>query len=108
MSLARISAIVGACLAALLSGCSGGSDGIVLGFSQAGTQGVWRTANSNSIKAAAESSGIRLQFADAGSAQEEQIGAIRSFIAQRVDVIAFTPVVETGWDAVLKLSLIHI
>ena len=102
MSLARILAIVGACLAALLGGCSGGSDGIVLGFSQAGTQGVWRTANSNSIKAAAESSGIQLRFMDAGSAQEEQIGAIRSFIAQRVDVIAFTPVVETGWDAVLK------
>jgi simple sugar transport system substrate-binding protein len=102
MSLARILAIVGACLAALLSGCSGGSDSIVLGFSQAGTQGVWRTANSNSIKAAAESSGIQLQFADAGNAQEEQIGAIRSFIAQRVDVIAFTPVAETGWDTVLK------
>src|SRR5262245_4207069 len=78
MSLARILAIVGACLAALLSGCSGKSDGIVLGFSQAGTPGAWRTANSESIKSAAGSSGVQLHFSDAGTAQEEQVAAIRS------------------------------
>ena len=76
MSLARVLAIVGACLAALLSGCSGQSDGIVLGFSQAGMQGIWRTANTESIKEAAEKSGIQLHFTDAGSEQEEQIVAI--------------------------------
>lgn len=102
MSLAKILAIVGACLATLLCGCSGQGDAIVLGFSQAGIQGGWRTANSESIRAAAEKSGIQLRFADAGSGQEEQIVALRSFITQRVDVIAFTPVVETGWDAVLR------
>src|SRR5690606_29269015 len=31
-----------------------------------------------------------------------QIKAIRSFIAQRVDVIAFSPVVESGWETVLR------
>ncbi|MCA3788665.1 ABC transporter substrate-binding protein, partial [Burkholderia sp.] len=30
-----------------------------------------------------------------------QIRAIRSFIAQKVDVIAFSPVVESGWEPVL-------
>ena len=102
MSLAKILAIVGGCLAALLCGCSGKDDAIVLGFGQAGLQGTWRTANSDSIKAAAEQSGIQLRFADTVSEQDEQITALRSFIAQRVDVIAFTPVVETGWDAVLR------
>lgn len=102
MSLAKILAIVGACVAALLCGCSGKGDSIVLGYSQAGMQGAWRTANSESIKAAAATSGIQLHFADTGNEQAEQIVALRSFIAQRVDVIAFTPVVETGWDAVLQ------
>jgi simple sugar transport system substrate-binding protein len=102
MSLAKTLAIVFVCLAAFLCGCSSKNDSIVLGFSQAGMQGVWRTANSDSIKEAAEKSGIQLHFMDAGAEQEQQIGAIRSFIAQRVDVIAFTPIVETGWDTVLQ------
>jgi simple sugar transport system substrate-binding protein len=84
-----------------LCGCSQKNDALVLGFSQAGEEGAWRTANSESIKAAAEMSGIQLRFADAASGQEEQIVVLRSFIAQGVDVIAFTPVSETGWDAVL-------
>jgi ABC-type sugar transport system substrate-binding protein len=99
MSLAKMLAI--ACLA-VLCGCSGKGDSIVLGFSQAGMPGAWRTANSESIKAAAGQSGVQLHFADTGSAQEEQIVALRSFIARKVDVIAFTPVVETGWDTVLR------
>ncbi|WP_348648554.1 ABC transporter substrate-binding protein [Cryobacterium breve] len=44
----------------------------------------------------------RLKFSDAQQKQENQIKAIRSYITQGVDVIAFSPVVETGWDAVLK------
>jgi len=100
MSLAKMLAI--ALLAAALCACSGKGDSIVLGFSQAGMRGPWRSANSESIKAAAEQNGIQLQFADTGDVQEEQITALRSFIAQKVDVIAFTPAVETGWDAVLR------
>jgi galactofuranose transport system substrate-binding protein len=99
MSLPRMLAI--ACLA-VLCGCSGKSNSIVLGFSQAGVPGTWRTANSESIKTAAEQSGVQLHFADTVSGQDEQIAALRSFIAQKVDVIAFTPIVETGWDAVLR------
>jgi hypothetical protein len=41
-------------------------------------------------------------FSDAQQKQENQIKALRSFIAQKVDVIAFAPVVESGWDTVLK------
>jgi galactofuranose transport system substrate-binding protein len=99
MSLAKMLAI--ACLA-LLCGCSGNGDPIVLGFSQSGLPGAWREANSESIRAAAGKSGIQLHFADTASGQEEQIVALRSFIAKKVDVIAFTPAVETGWEAVLR------
>jgi len=75
---------------------------IVLGFSQIGAESEWRTANTESIKASAQTAGIELKFSDAQQKQENQIKAIRSFIQQKVDVIAFSPVVETGWDAVLQ------
>ena len=75
---------------------------LTMGFSQVGAESEWRTANSASIKAAAKEAGITLKFADAQQKQENQVKAIRSFIAQKVDVIAFSPVVESGWDTVLK------
>ncbi|MFF5492592.1 ABC transporter substrate-binding protein [Streptomyces aquilus] len=81
---------------------SGGSKKIVLGFSQVGSESGWRTANSESVKSAAKDAGYTLKFSDAQQKQENQISAIRSYIAQKVDVIAFSPVVVTGWDAVLK------
>ena len=67
-----------------------------VGFSQIGAESGWRTANTDSIKAEAAKRGIDLQFADAQQKQENQIKALRSFVAQGVDVIAFSPVVETG------------
>ncbi|GAA2600395.1 ABC transporter substrate-binding protein [Winogradskya consettensis] len=94
-----------------LSGCggddgdsgSGGGDGkLVLGFSQVGAESGWRTANTKSIQESAASAGVELKFSDAQGKQENQIKAIRNFITQRVDVIAFSPVVESGWDTVLK------
>ena len=75
---------------------------IVLGFSQVGAESEWRTANTNSIKQAAADADINLKFSDAQQKQENQIKAIRSFIAQHVDVISFSPVVETGWETVLQ------
>jgi len=61
-----------------------------------------RTANTKSIQDSATAAGITLKFSDGQQKQENQIKAIRSYIAQKVDVIAFSPVVESGWDAVLK------
>src|SRR5215470_19033250 len=75
---------------------------ITLGFAQIGAESEWRTANTKSIKEAAEAAGIDLKFSDAQQKQENQIKAIRAFIAQKVDVIAFSPVVETGWEPVLE------
>jgi ABC-type sugar transport system substrate-binding protein len=74
---------------------------IVVGFSQIGAESGWRSANTDSIRSEAAKRGIDLRFADAQQKQENQIKALRSFIAQGVDVIAFSPVVETGWQPVL-------
>jgi ABC-type sugar transport system substrate-binding protein len=75
---------------------------LTIGFSQVGAESEWRTANTASIKDAAKKDGVTLKFADAQQKQENQVKAIRSFIAQRVDLIAFSPVVESGWDTVLR------
>jgi galactofuranose transport system substrate-binding protein len=103
-----LSAVAGVAALSLLAACSGGGpsteggDGkIVMGFSQVGAESGWRTANTKSIQEAAAAAGIELKFSDAQQKQENQIKAIRSFIQQKVDVIAFSPVVETGWDTVL-------
>src|SRR5678815_4434703 len=77
-------------------------DQIVLGFSQIGAESEWRTANTNSITQAAADAGITLKFSDGQQKQENQIKAIRAFIAQKVDVIAFSPVVASGWGTVLR------
>lgn len=74
---------------------------IVLGFSQLGDESTWRSQNSRSIINAAKEAGIKIMFDDAMQDPENQIKAIRSFIAYKVDVIAFSPLVETGWDTVL-------
>nr|HRM58608.1 substrate-binding domain-containing protein [Megamonas funiformis] len=84
------------------SGAAKDGKEITIGYSQLGAESEWRTAQTESIKQAAKDAGINLQFSDAQQKQENQIKAIRSFIAQGVDLIAFTPIVETGWDTVLQ------
>jgi galactofuranose transport system substrate-binding protein len=106
MGITRRTAIAGllsASLAALFSLSSTAADKpITLGFAQIGAESEWRTANSESIKSSAKEAGINLKFSDAQQKQENQIKALRSYIAQKVDVIAFSPVVETGWGTVLR------
>jgi len=75
---------------------------LVVGFSQIGAESAWRTAESNSIRQEAERRGVILKFSDAQQKQENQIKALRSFIAQGVDAIILAPVVETGWEPVLR------
>ena len=90
-----------------LSGCAGkqetGGDkaSVVVGFSQLGSESSWRIANTVSMEEAAKEAGYGLMMENANQKQEKQIDAIRSFIAYRVDVIVFSPIVETGWDNVL-------
>ena len=77
-------------------------DLIVVGFSQLGSESMWRTGNTASIQnALSKENGFFLQFHNARQKQENQIKAIRSFISQRVDYIVFAPVMEEGWETVL-------
>jgi simple sugar transport system substrate-binding protein len=73
-----------------------------VGFSQVGAESAWRTAETESIKSEAQKRGVNLKFSDAQGKQENQIRAVRSFIAQGVDAIILAPVVETGWGPVLQ------
>jgi galactofuranose transport system substrate-binding protein len=108
--LKKITAAAGVVLLSALTACgsggstssSSGDDKITMGFAQVGAESGWRTANTKSIQDEAKAAGIELKFSDAQQKQENQIKAIRSYIQQKVDVIAFSPVVETGWDAVLE------
>ena len=114
--LKKITTAAAAVLLAALTACGSGGSGdagssgapkadgdgkITMGFAQVGAESGWRTANTKSIQEEAAAAGVDLKFSDAQQKQENQIKAIRSYIQQKVDVIAFSPVVETGWDAVL-------
>ena len=79
-----------------------GDPGLLLGFSQIGSESAWRIGNTNDIEEQAANYGINLMFENANQKQENQIAAIRRFIAYKVDVIAFSPIVEEGWDNVLQ------
>ncbi len=74
---------------------------IVVGFAQTGAESAWRTANTQSMKDEAAKRGIVLKFSDGQGKQENQIAAVRNFIAQGVDVIDIDPLVEAGWGPVL-------
>src|SRR5204862_439601 len=73
-----------------------------IGFSQIGSESGWRAAETSVSKQEATKRKVNLKIADAQQKQENQIKAIRSFIAQNVDAIFLAPVVSTGWDSVLK------
>lgn len=93
--------------ALVIAGCgSGASDGpdedqLTIGFSQVGSESGWRSSFTQAVQAEAQTRGIDLKFSDAQQKQENQIRAVRSFIAQGVDAIVIAPVVETGWKPVL-------
>ena len=75
---------------------------LVVGFAQVGAESSWRTAETESIKAEAAKRSVTLKFSDAQGKQENQIKAVRGFIAQGVDAIILAPIVETGWEPVLR------
>ncbi len=108
-TLTRRAAIAGGfALFATLAGCdsgdSAGGDGdqLVVGFSQVGEESSWRSAETRSIRDEAEKRGVDLKFSDGQGKQENQIRAIRAFIAQGVDAIILAPKVTTGWEQPLR------
>ena len=93
---------IGGLAAALLASSTALGAAQTIGFSQIGSESGWRAAETTVTRQEAEKRGIDLKFADAQQRQENQIRAVRSFIAQGVDGILIAPVVETGWDSVLE------
>ncbi|NQT54289.1 ABC transporter substrate-binding protein, partial [bacterium] len=75
---------------------------LVVGFSQIGAESDWRKAETVSIRSEADKRGIDLRFSDAQQKQENQIKALKNFVAMGVQAIILAPKVETGWEPVLK------
>jgi ABC-type sugar transport system substrate-binding protein len=76
---------------------------VTVGFAQTGSESGWRSANTESMKAAfSEANGFDLVFNAADNDPAAQIAAVRSFINQGVDAIVIAPIVEDGWDDVLQ------
>ena len=101
-----LAALALALCAALLCGCeakpaSPAQPAMVVGFSQLGAESGWRIGNTASMEQAARRWGFGLMLDNANQRQDKQIAAIRSFISYQVDVIVFSPIVETGWNNVL-------
>jgi len=90
------------CFLSVASSAQADLNGVPVGFSQIGAESAWRTAETQSIQDEAKTRGVDLKFADAQQKQENQIKAVRSFIAQKVKAIIIAPVVETGWEQVLR------
>ncbi len=84
------------------SSVSAGSTSMVLGFSQLGSESGWRIGNTKSIKEATAAAGVDLIYLNAEQKYENQINHIRRLIAYQVDIIAFSPIVSTGWENVLQ------
>lgn len=75
---------------------------IHIGFCQVNTEGDWRSANTESIKNAAQDAGYRLTFLVGKNKNKNQISEVRSLIAQKVDILAIAPSQKTGWDQILS------
>jgi len=97
-------------LLAVLPACTDGSKSagtdrerrLVLGFSPVVSWGGWSGANADSVRDSARDSDMDVIMEDTRYRQENQVATLRSFIRQRVDVIVFAPVVESGWELVLR------
>ena len=106
--------LIGLCILLLfLTACTGRNDPsagkqaaneglIVVGFSQVGSESDWRLANTKSMRETfSEENGYRLILKDAQQKPENQLAAIREFVAEGVDYIVVAPVLEAGWDDAL-------
>ena len=74
---------------------------IVLGYAQLTSESRWRVANGDSIKEAAGQGGVKLLFLESGHTQNDQKAMIRELIRRKVNIIAFSPIVQSGWDDIL-------
>ena len=74
----------------------------VLGIVTTAAEDDRREAQSEALVHAAEKHGFKVLEMPVERTQEAQIEAVRALIVYQVDAIAFTPLVESGWDNVLR------
>ena len=74
----------------------------VLGIVTTAAEDDRREAQSEALVHAAEEHGFKVLEMPVERTQEAQIEAVRALIVYQVDAIAFTPLVESGWDNVLR------
>ena len=76
---------------------------LTIGFAQVGEESDWRRANSESIlNAFTAENGYNLLFEDAQNDPDVQMASVQKFIQEGVDYIVLEPIIEAGWDPILK------
>lgn len=76
---------------------------IHVGFAQVGSESGWRLAQTQSMKETfSEENGYLLDFVDCNNNQKTQLQAMEQFIEDGVQYIILDPIVEDGYDDVLK------
>jgi simple sugar transport system substrate-binding protein len=78
------------------------TDVIRVGYAQVGTESGWRLAANSSIREAAMDFNVDLTVIDANQSPARQIEAVRTFISQKMDVIVISPIIDSGWEPVLR------
>ncbi len=82
---------------------SGQKEGTIhVGYAQIGEDSNWRDASQESILEAAKEFGIKLTVAFNAKSLEEQKAQVRQFIAEDMDVIVISPLVQEGWQDILN------
>jgi len=71
-------------------------------FTPAGSESDWRVGLAESIKAAVRAEGWELEFINPACEQMNQIRSLEDAITLGADYVGFSPMVETGWDQVMK------
>ena len=76
--------------------------GPVVGFSQIGAESAWRTAETESIRGEAERRGSRSSSPTPRAGRRTRSRPCARSSRRGVDAIILAPVVETGWEPVLR------
>lgn len=83
---------------------AGSSDALIhVGFAQVGSESGWRLAQTQSMKQTfTEANGYQFDFVDCNNDQKTQLDTLQQFIDNGVEYIVLDPIVEDGYDDVLK------
>lgn len=84
-----------------LSG-DGSAGGLKVGFIQTANESGWRAAHTQSMQDTFNNGNYTYKFIDGQADQAVQIEGIETLIAEKFDVIILAPIVEDGWEDVLK------